>query len=146
MYTYKSYKERIEEVNEKYNYPCYKDWEEERVDKLNEALEVIDNTRLTRAEWMHETEEAKKLYAKGKYKAEGQAEYEQALKEVKDAFFTELRQQFGDVVDSVYNKCLSHAWDKGHSCGYDEVADYLEEEIDYLKELEELLGIKIISK
>lgn len=142
----RTYKECIEEVYEKYNYPCYKDWEEERVDKLNEALELINDKRLTRAEWMHETEEAKKLYAKGKYKAKGQAKYEQALKEVKDAFFTELRQQFGDVVDSVYNKCLSRAWDKGHSYGYDEVANYLEDEIEYLQELEGLLGIKIISR
>lgn len=145
MNYFESYTLRKQEIDEKYNF-SYIEEEVKRLEKLEMELALINNTPLTKNERDTEVKRVKDLYARHKYKSEECIEYEKAIEEMEEVFFSDLKAQFGDVVDSVYNVCYARAYEKGHSNGYDEVANYLVKEVEYLMELEKLLCIKIITK
>ena len=47
----------------------------------------------------------------------------------------ELRRQYLELSDEVYYICHGKAYDRGHHAGYDEVASYLDEYVDFAKEI-----------
>ena len=42
-----------------------------------------------------------------------------------------LRAEYSDIPDYVYNLCYDEAYDRGHAYGYDEVASYLDDTIRF---------------
>jgi len=48
-------------------------------------------------------------------------------------FHSELRAEYAELSDELYNLCYSKAYEKGHSAGYDEVAGSLQDLVDFAK-------------
>ena len=46
-----------------------------------------------------------------------------------------LRGEYLHLSDEVYNKCYSKAYEDGHAYGYDEVAMYLSEIVDFVEDI-----------
>lgn len=142
---FEDYRTLKQRVDEEYKF-SHKEMEAERLEKLEVELALIDNTPLTKSKRDTEVKRVKDLYAPYTYKSDKCIEYEKAIEEMEDTYLSELKAQYGDVVDSVYDACYARAWEAGHSSGYDNVANHLDEEIEHLLNLEKLLGIKIITK
>ena len=47
--------------------------------------------------------------------------------EAVEAWRDALRHMYANIPDRVYNRLMSEAWDRGHSAGYDEIANALED-------------------
>jgi hypothetical protein len=50
-----------------------------------------------------------------------------------DMFHEELRKEFSELSDSLYSLCYAEAYDRGHSAGYEEVASYMNDIVDFAK-------------
>lgn len=46
-------------------------------------------------------------------------------------FLDNLRQIYSDIPDDLYNLCFDEASDRGHSSGYDTVAEYLQHYVNF---------------
>lgn len=55
-----------------------------------------------------------------------------------DAWRDALRHAYADIPDRVYNRLMSEAWARGHSSGYDEVANHLDSLVDFAIDLKRL--------
>jgi hypothetical protein len=49
-------------------------------------------------------------------------------------FETKCREYFSELSPAQFDLCWSKAWEDGHSAGYDEVASYLEEYVEFCQE------------
>lgn len=156
MHDFKDYTTRKQEVDKQYLYKfSHKEEEIERLEKLKKGLALIDNTPLSKDERETEIKRVKKLYWPGSYKSEKRIQcekaYETAIEEMEAIYLIQLKEYFTEAfncVDKVFNVCYSRAYEKASDGGYglDGVVDFLKEEIEYLIDLEKLLGIKIITK
>ena len=54
-----------------------------------------------------------------------------------EIFHNDLREEYSDVPDEIYDLCYSKAYDRGHHAGFDEVASYLNETIDFANEIKD---------
>ena len=45
--------------------------------------------------------------------------------QIYDIWYTALREEYSDLSDDQFNICYDMAYDRGHSCGHDEVANYM---------------------
>ena len=60
----------------------------------------------------------------------------------RESFLKALREEHLEVSDGVYDICYEEAWDRGHSSGYDEVANYLPDYIYLAKRIIEAANKK----
>lgn len=61
-----------------------------------------------------------------------QAELENKATEV---FYNALQEEYSYLPDRVYSLCYSKAYEDGHSCGYDEVAGYLQDYVEFAESI-----------
>lgn len=52
-----------------------------------------------------------------------------------DVFHKALRDKYNHLKDDVYKLCYSKAYEDGHSCGYDEVASYLRDYVEFAENI-----------
>jgi hypothetical protein len=56
---------------------------------------------------------------------EWKAKRKQAMDELTERFHKELREEYSDLSDDIYNLIYNKAYEDGHSYGFDEVANYM---------------------
>lgn len=61
-----------------------------------------------------------------------QAELENKATEV---FYNALQEEYSYIPDAIYSLCYSKAYEDGHSCGYDEVAGYLQDYVEFAESI-----------
>lgn len=52
-----------------------------------------------------------------------------------DLFYKSLREEYSTLSDSLFQICYSEAYDRGHSAGYDEVANYMHSVVSFAKQV-----------
>lgn len=48
-----------------------------------------------------------------------------------DMFHNELRQEYQNLSDNIFNFCFSEAYNRGHSAGYDEIANMMIDVVNF---------------
>ena len=71
------------------------------------------------------------LAARAAYLREERAQEAQALANWK----ADLRAEYDELPDEVYNICYQAAYEEGHSAGYDEVANNMDDVVDMAKKI-----------
>jgi hypothetical protein len=50
-------------------------------------------------------------------------------------WYADLRKEYSEVSDEIFELCYSKAYDEGHSSGYDEVANIIDDEVEFAKKI-----------
>lgn len=58
-----------------------------------------------------------------------------------EAWRDALRHAYANIPDRVYDRLMSEAWERGHSAGYDEIANHLDVLVDLALDLKRLWGL-----
>ena len=61
--------------------------------------------------------------------------------EAVEAWRDALRHAYANIPDRVYDRLMSEAWERGHSAGYDEIANHLDILVDLAMDLKRLWGL-----
>lgn len=108
------YPERVQPI---YKYYAYKDGIAAIFDNRNDA-----HNHSKHVEQFQYNKDEYALYT---------AKYNEVDSAVYTAWEAALRVQYPNITTEVFDKCMSMAYDRGHSSGYDEVESYLNDYINF---------------
>lgn len=104
-----------------YKYFAYKEGKCTECSTLGEAKALSKNYEV-----VCDNQEEINAYWKVQSELEGKAS---------EVFHRELRDEYSYIQEEVYNLCYSKAYEDGHSCGYDEVANYLYSYVEFAESI-----------
>ena len=61
--------------------------------------------------------------------------YKETSAKAFELWYADLREEYSNLVDEVFNLCYDQAWDRGHSAGYDEVASYMQDIVIFAEKI-----------
>lgn len=97
------------------------------------------NGTATTFDTMDEAKKHSKLVERVQINKDEVTDYQNKVKNIYSDIYNEwdawLRNQYSDVSHEVYSLCMSMAYDRGHSSGYDEVESYLSDYIYFAKSI-----------
>lgn len=59
----------------------------------------------------------------------------QALGRAETKWYEDLREEYSELNSTIFNLCYNEAQDRGHSSGYDEVANYMIDIVDFAEKI-----------
>lgn len=89
----------------------------------------------TKAEATGFSENIERFFSNKKEHTDSLAEYHQYQSKVGELWLADLRKEYDYLSDEVFEECYSEAYDRGHSSGYDEVVNYLDETTEFARRI-----------
>ena len=61
--------------------------------------------------------------------------YKEASNKAFDLWYADLREEYSDLNNEVFNLCYDQAWERGHSAGHDDVESYMQDVVSFAEKI-----------